>query len=370
MTALSANQESLDESHWSRDVAGVSQIFYSHSFPEVLSTQPDNFASKVKYRLVLKKMLRKSKGTPYDRALFDEGSFKEALSESIESIQPDIVVVTGAPFLLLKYAADLRKQFPQVLFVADFRDPWTWGASYGYQQLSPKRLHYEKEMEQKVCDTFDLIVSPWPEIIAKLKQSCPTNSTKMQVLSHGFDPDDLNQGQVAMHADSVEKILIYGGTIYEDFIPYLEQFGKEVEASNRIRIHIYSSEKKRLGAIPGIELFDPLPSAQFFQKAREADWLLFPIPERLKNGVPTKLYEYAALGKPILAFGSSGEVSNFIQEKGMGCYLRKEDDLESVVNTEITISSDKKWIKEFSIDQISKDFLEMTDAIKRKDNGA
>lgn len=360
VTALSADIKSNAESNWNRDVEGVEHITYAHNFPEVLSTNPQSVAAKLKYKLALKSMQRKSKGTPYDRALLDKEAFQNALSSQIEKDKPDVVVVTGAPFLLLAYAAELRNKFPETFFVADFRDPWTWGEAYGYSELDSKRLKYEQGLQKFVCEQFDFICSPWPEIIEQLKILYPSQSSKMQVLPHGYDADEMIVGQVAMSDQSSEKVLLYGGTIYQGFEKRIEDLSRLIlDNSVKCRVEIYTDDKLNLKGIDGVEILDPLPSAQFFQKAREADWLLFLIPEHAKDGVPTKLYEYAALGKPVLAFGFEGKLSRFIEEKKLGRFVKDLSEVPAILESGFKRDHSNLWYREFSIESIAKDFMSM-----------
>lgn len=358
VSVISADLGPSKNSNWTQDVRNVKHSAYPHKFPSVLSSDPKSVVEKLSYRLALKSMLLKSKGTPYDRALLDKEAFQKKLKSELFEFRPDILIVTGAPFMLLVHAAEFRADFPNTIFVADFRDPWTWGTSYGYRELSPKRLNFEKSLEKKVCEIFDVVTSPWPEIIEKLQSAYPSESKKMMVLSHGYDPDDLHGGQVSFGEISSTKKILYGGTIYEGMEAQLKAIGQVASTNaDQISVDVYTSVISQIEHIAGIDAKKSLPSVAFFQKAREADWLLFPIPKHLKDGVPTKLYEYAALRKPVLAFGHKGKVSQFIEENGMGVFIDNFENIPSVLMDNMKFSSDGKWFKPYAFESIVSSFL-------------
>lgn len=365
VSVISADLGQTKNSNWTQDVRNVKHSTYPHKFPAVLSSDPSTVVKKMSYRLALKRMLRKSKGTPYDRALLDKVSFQEKLKSELSDKHPDILIVTGAPFMLLVYAADLKADFPETTFVADFRDPWTWGTSYGYKALSPKRLAFEKGLEQKVCEVFDVITSPWPEIIEKLKLAYPSGANKMKVLSHGYDPDDVQGGQVAFGESPTTKKILYGGTIYDGMVEQLIAIGQIALAhTDEFTVDIYASSVSQIEGVEGIDVKSSLPSVEFFQKAREADFLLFPIPEHLKDGVPTKLYEYAALRKPVLAFGHKGKVSDFVEQNGMGVFIESFKDIPSFINENKKFTSDGVWFKAYAFESIVSSFLSEINQLK------
>lgn len=357
---LTAEKPVDSESSWAADTIEIPVHTYPHHFPAILDKKPKGLIEKIAYRSALFTMNRKSNGSPYDRALGDEKAFLKKLLELLDFQEFQCVIVSGPPFRLLNYTAGLIARFPQIVFVADFRDPWTWGEGYGYRHLPLERLRFEKDMERKVLDTFNLICSPWPEIVRKLQRKYPDDAEKVFELSHGFDPSDIPDVSEDNSVKSGKLKLVYGGSLYEDAsrsISNLINFaGQNPE---RIELDIYSNEEWNGNYQSGsVHFHKPVSSREFFAISQKADLLIFFIPEHLKNGVPSKLYELAAMKVPILVLGRKGTVSEFIENRKLGIFLAEGDSLDILFEKSFIPEAHQNWLNDYTIDSISRRFAE------------
>jgi len=339
-------------SPWTGDVAKVSLRTYEHSFPKVVEQFPKNITERVTYRLQLAKLKKISQGTPYDRALLDEASFKEVFLKELEEFQPDITIVTGAPFYLLHYAVGFKKQFPETKFVADFRDPWTWGSSYGYSELSEKRLAYEKSLERTVVCRYDLIISPWPSIVENLKDLYPDCSSNIQLLEHGYDPDDFtNSSKKSSGYD-----LIFGGTIYSGMEQTLRDLLNYSE--NKLKVGVFSNDLEKLNVSASHASLSPLiASVEFFNLVSNSKAVLMLIPKHMKDGIPSKLFEYAYLGTPILAVGYRGALSEFVESNNFGVFIDNLNELDKSVRALSNTKNDRKVLLNYNFENLTKKLL-------------
>jgi len=333
---ICADLHAEKNSPWKNDVAQIPLYTYKHSFPRVVEQFPKGIIEKLNYRIKLGMLKRMSQGTPYDRALLDEGSFKELLLNRLETFKPDALIVTGAPFYLLHYAIGLKDQFPETKFIADYRDPWTWGSSYGYSDLSETRLNHEKSLEENVVHNYDLVTSPWPSIVKKLRLLYPEKVEQIQLLEHGYDPDDFEDLQSKLPAGKYD--LIFGGTIYPKTEKILEEIIKLF--STEIEMGIFSNDLEKLNIKDkGAHLSGLIDSKKFFKTVAGSRAVLMLIPRHMKDGIPSKLFEYAYLGTPILAIGSRGELSSFIELNNFGIF---QDDIANLPATLKELSNKEK----------------------------
>lgn len=358
---ISADMPTETDSSWTADVDGIPVFRFKTSFPASLKMQPARLIDKVRYRMALRKMVLKTKGTPYDRAALDQLAFRSLFSQRMEKFNPDVIIATGAPFDLLYFAAIELENHPDVLSLADLRDPWVNGSAFGYSALSERRLKIEKEKEAKVVDTFDLVTMPWPENIAELKQRHPDHTEKLSVLPHFFDGDDLKEdGKVEEPPD-----LIYGGAIYdglESTLAELSAFAKanglktEVRTSSRVETSIQNEHFKVL---------PPLSSKDFFARVKAARFSLLFLPEGKRYGL-TKLYELAACEKPILAIGKESNLSETIEKNALGRFVRADhltEDLAKAIAEEKSFEPNREWSKNHSLLKITSDLI---DFLKRR----
>ena len=354
---VSADLPEAADSPWTADVKGISVFRFNTSFPKSLKTQPARLIDKVRYRMALRKMVWKTKGTPYDRAALDQLAFRSLFSQRMEKFHPDVVIATGAPFDLLYFTAKELSNHPDLLSLADLRDPWVNGSAFGYSALSERRLKIEREKEAKVVDTFDLVTMPWPENIAELKQRHPDHTEKLAVLPHFFDGDDIKAGgKVESPPD-----LIYGGAIYdglESTLAELSAFAKanglktEIRTSSRVEASI---QNEHFNVLP------PLASKDFFARVKASRFSLLFLPEGKRYGL-TKLYELAACNKPILAIGKESNLSETIEENALGSFVRADhltEDLAKAIGKEKSFTPNQEWSENYSLSKITSDLMDL-----------
>ncbi|MCA1752605.1 MAG: hypothetical protein LC670_12625, partial [Flavobacteriales bacterium] len=301
---------------------------------------------------------------PYDRALYDEVAFLKALKEQLVRKKPDTVFITAAPFRLPWYTLKLRALFPEVKFVADFRDPWTSGVTFGYSTLSGKRKKFEEEAEAAVVAGFDLITTPWETLADELAGKYPEAKDRIKLLPHCYDTDEVVRNRVS-HATDIPKI-VYGGNLYQGLDPFYRMLS-EGAADGAFEVDMWSPDVPKSVADAAHERFrihSPVASRTFFAEAARADWLLYPIPAFLRNGSPTKLFEYAATGVPILAFGESGSLSETITGRGLGIFMSEvetADNLRRIVTSLPDLQTDAAWIEAREAGNVTRNLIKMTD---------
>ncbi len=342
---------------WNKDVEGIATKTFPSNYPVILEVVPSSIIEKLQYRRALRKVKKASQGSPYDRALLDRESFLRRMCVSIDSFNPEYLVVTGGPFLLLKYTLDLIQDFPRIKFVADFRDPWTWGEAFGYKYLTGKRLQFEQDTEKSVCEKFDLITTPSEEIKHRLQKKYPDSGDKIHVLSHGFDMDDLGE-DVVPNGDG--GYLIYGGNVYQGAEEELVEIARVAFQKMGIETKVYTSSVNIRSNAEGLTVLPSIPPNQFYQKVKESKAVLFPIRENFKDGVSTKLFEFAACQKPIIAFGLGGELSRLIEEKGLGRFLESPELIVECIND--LSATESNWYLNFEFSKVTDQLLNLLEA--------
>ena len=351
---ISAELPPSSQQLWVNDVEGIEQYHYPHKYPDILSKNPGNILQKIQYRVAYTRAMLKADGTPYDRALYDEKVFLELLESRLKEFKPQTLIITSPPVNLVFYAAKIRNKYPEVKFIADFRDPWLDGDYYGYANLRLKALQAEEAKENFVVQHYDKILSPWPLVVGGFTTRYPDFTSKFELLSHGWDRDDiLGKGKPEIELD-----MIYGGNLYKGFEPLLGFLARYAHEKN-IKIEVYAGSEvpqQILNTQGNFRVRNSIPVQDFFARIRQSQQLLLLIPEVLKDGFPTKLLEFAATGKGIVAVGYAGTLSELIVKKGLGSFValdRLEEDFENARKALSKLSPDRKWIKDHEINQIT-----------------
>ncbi|MEZ4800865.1 MAG: hypothetical protein R2809_14035 [Flavobacteriales bacterium] len=301
--------------------------YLPHFYPKVLDSYPKSIWSKIKYRFWNTLLKIYSKGTPYDKALFFKRRIMKMALTIIQKNKIENVIVSGAPFRLCYYMASLKSRIPNL--IVDFRDPWTWGPNYGYSSLSSVRTKAEKNMQDLTISNADIILAPVDVMRNELQSQYPKHSSKIKLLPHGFDANQIRQRQKESRISTSTLRLIFIGTLYEGIGDYFREIAKAIKASqDPIYLDIYSDslkyqevfEEYKLGKT-NVNYHRPVPPKELFEMLGEYDFVLLVHPPYGKDNISTKFYEIAYSGTPILYIGEKGETSNFVTESQLGIYL-------------------------------------------------
>ncbi|NEN24052.1 glycosyltransferase family 4 protein [Cryomorpha ignava] len=355
---ISAKLPESSSQLWLDDAKEIKQYHYRNKYPAILSKTPSNIFQKLSYRWSLTKAMLKADGTPYDRALYDEKAFLEILEERLTAFNPHALIVSSPPVNLVFYAAKIRSKYPEIQFIADFRDPWLDGDFYGYGNLRTKALEAEKAKENFIVGEYDKIVSPWQLVVDGFKNRYPAKKSKFRLLPHGWDQDDIQIDKKL----KPELDLIYGGNLYKGFEPLLA-FLFRFSADKRLRIEVYSKSevpKRLLNSRGDMKVRNAIPVKDFFNRIQQTKNLILLIPEGLKDGFPTKILEFAATGKPIIAVGYAGTLSEQIIQKGLGTFValdKLETEFEPALKRLSKFKPDLTWIENHRLDKITNELV-------------
>jgi glycosyltransferase involved in cell wall biosynthesis len=233
------------------------------------------------------------------------------LKKYIEENAIDAIVSTGPPHSMHLIALGLKKHFPTIKWIADFRDPWTEIDFYHELQLTSWADIKHKRLEKKVIESADevlVIGNKMAEQFSKLKEN-------VSFIYNGFDEDDFPKNS---NAESKDFTIVSVGSMnkdrhHEEFWMALEELIKEHPSEfNSISIklvgNVDSSVKtyvSKLSISNSIQFINYLSHDKAIEEMQQARLLYLPI-----NNVPSanyivtgKVFEYMAVSKPILCIG-------------------------------------------------------------------
>ena len=320
-----------DKSVWSEEVN--SRDIFVHAlprvYPQILLTQPSNFFEKLQYRKALNAVKKKYKGTPYDISLGWETHLVPKLNELAKKHPIEWVFATGAPWDMLSVVAEWKKEHPAIKYWADFRDPWLNARNYGMPFLSPEKKKEEEKKAESVIQCADVLSAPAMQILEHFSSLnlIPSKNTKIFHLKHFHSEPKLTEQSFGF--SSTEIIIEYGGEIYLDTEPYLEQLAKDLTKLRefdpalyeRLNINFHSSSFNKIKAIfkhhPCVRISDSI-GKKIEDRIAQAHWCMILLADHNKDFFTTKYFEYQTLGTPYLYLGASGEVLKSIEEENRG----------------------------------------------------
>ena len=322
-------------SPWDKDIEAFKENIYrvhnSENIKPFFQTKlPNNFFEKVKWKFSYYMWEAKKNNLPgnfNDPSFNCEDIYLEKAIEIIKSKNINTVVLSVGPFKYSSILIELKKQFPAIKFVIDYRDYWE--DSLG--GLSDNQKKTELELQQKVVSRVDLIMSPNLEMQNYFASTFKKDS---YCLPHCFDHTDfVLQKRNSQSPTSVS--LIYGGAFYseiEENIDLIKKFIDQLSVSKSVTADFYVSIKgfeKEL-THPVIKRFDFIDSQKYFEKVNEADFAILILPPNRVNAMSSKFFELLAMRKPILYFGGAGAVSDFLIKNNLGFHITSNNIIEQV----------------------------------------
>ena len=325
--ALSDTEKSV----WSEEVNSRSIFVHAlpRVYPQILLTQPSKFFEKLQYRKALNAVKKNYKGTPYDISLGWETHLVPKLNELAKKHPIEWVFATGAPWDMLRVVAEWKKEHPFIKYWADFRDPWLNARNYGMPFLSPEKKKEEEEKTQSVIQHANVLSAPAIQILEHFSSLnfIPPDNKKFFHLKHFHSEPKLTEQSFGF--SSREITIEYGGEIYLDTEPFLEEMSKDLTKLResdpalyeRLQLNFHSTSFEKIKAIfkhhPCVRISDSI-GKKIEDRITQAHWCIILLADHNKDFFTTKYFEYQTLGTPYLYLGAKGEVLQTIENENRG----------------------------------------------------
>jgi glycosyltransferase involved in cell wall biosynthesis len=262
------------------------------------------------------------------------------------------IVTTSPPHSTQLIGLRLKKQFPQIKWIADFRDPWT--DIFYYDMFYPTLLSdsLNRRMEKSVLREADILTAAGYFLGKSKAGEYGVDPTKIMPLLNGFDEDDFKGKEPARLPLFT---ITYAGAINERYPvgSFITAVKSLISDSRKVMIRFIGSADDTIINLFSNEL--PAVNLQFMPYADhnrviehmlESNMLLLVIPDHKKNKtiIPGKLFEYIRSGNPVLSIGpANSDVAVILEKTGAGMNFLP-DDYEGMLKY-ITSVMDKQPVK-------------------------
>jgi glycosyltransferase involved in cell wall biosynthesis len=284
-----------------------------------------------------------------DHLLIPDGQITWVLPALVAALRmlrraPVAALYSTSPPSSAHLLALLLKRLTALPWLADFRDSWTddpLDLALGRRRL---RMALERRLERRVLRAADLVVAATSLSAELLRSSCTGAEDKVRVITNGFDPEDIGpRTAIPPLAAGSPVRLVHTGAFSASHpdrspAPLFEALRRLVEADKAwaSRLHLTlvgaltaaeAAGAQPLQRVGMVALAGQVPRRRALELQSWAHVLVLvdhPRPWPATN-VPGKLYEYLAVGRPILALCGPGMAEQLIRELGAGRCVPPDD---------------------------------------------
>lgn len=248
----------------------------------------------------------------------------------------DAVVTTGPPHSLHLIGLGIKKDFPDLKWIADFRDPWTEISYYKHLKLTKSSDRKHRDLEKQVFKNADITLATSFTDAENFRKK----GANAVCITNGFDVDF----SAAEKSHSQKFTLSYVGvleqlrnpqilwTVLNELIHENPDFAENFELKfvgridDKILTHLQASKLSR--NINNLGYLSHDKAAQ--EMAKSTLLLITNFPEAASKGIiPGKVFEYLATGKQILSFGpEDADVAKILTETNAGKHFGFSDKTE------------------------------------------
>ena len=261
----------------------------------------------------------------------------EYLKKYLKENQFDAFVTTGPPHSMHLIGLELKKEFPTLKWIADFRDPWTEISYYKHLKLSKAADQKHRNLEQKVFETADVTLATSYSDAENFRKK----GANAFCITNGFDRNEITEN---VAQNNSKFTLSYIGVLEQLRNPEVlwkvlnELVSQNEDFKNALELKFVGSiDDKILSEIERSELkylvnnLGYLSHSEANIEMANSDLLLITnFPDDSSKGIiPGKIFEYLATRKQIVSFGpKDSDVKNILEETKAGKHFSYDDESE------------------------------------------
>ncbi len=270
----------------------------------------------------------------------------------------DAIITTGPPHSMHLIGLGLKRALG-IMWIADFRDPWTDIDYYGQLTLTKWADRKHHRLERDVLRAADKVITvswSWAKDLATL------GGREVDVITNGYDPDDVPSPPVPVD-DAWSLVHIGSMSATRDSPGLWKQLAElvktDAEFAKRFKLRFVGpvdlsiiDSVTAVGLGDHIERLGRLSHEEAMREMQRARVLLLPINDTPNSAgtLPGKVYEYLSVGRPILAVGpSDGDIAKVL---GEGCLLvgrsAADIELEKIRSLFLAINEDRPERSKYS----------------------
>lgn len=286
-------------------------------------------------------------------------------------------IISTWPITAHLVAKELKSKY-RIPWIADFSHLWSQGYNYQYGKI---RNCIDRKLELKTISHADALTTISTYFADKLRELHQTKS--IYSITHGFDPSIINTPASPL----TDKFTIrYTGNIYpikqnpsKLFRSLRELIDNNIIDRKDIEVSFYGGkygwlrkESEDFGISDIVHQHDFISQSSAVEKQRESQVLLHLgwDDNEIKGFYTSKIFEYLAAQRPILAVGGASDevVSDLILATKAGLYSKEVKDIKEFIKTfyleykkdgKVSYNGDIKEINKYSHREMARKFADI-----------
>lgn len=286
-------------------------------------------------------------------------SARKTAAKIVRDGKVDLIYTTSSPYSAHLMGLHLKKLFPGIPWVADFRDEWMNNPYLLDNPHCKPRMRIESSMERQVLETADCLITNTPfmldNFINNHRELLLEN--KFFTIPNGFDPEDFSEASVAA-PNNIRFTITYTGALYgrrkpDTFFAALSSLIRSgeidkntisVQFTGHFHIDRLKQQVEREGLQGAVEFSSYIEHDECIKRLTGSDCLLL-----IEGGgrgseafFTGKIFEYINAGRPILAnIPFNGAAAQVIRDTATGL-VSDCDDVDTTAANLLTFY--KSWL--------------------------
>lgn len=317
---------------WLEDT--VHPDIHVHSIKNRESVSPKGFSQRIANKLFFSLSKLKTRANYADQSLWWNGKALACAKQLLARTPVDYLIVSCPPYHPLFEFSSLKKDYPGMKLVLDYRDIWIIrqeGKGF-FAHLDNKRFEAEKQKELQALSHADLIFTVADDMSDSLRQQA--THKPILTLPNGFDEEDFSEHATLKtdYARAGKLNLLFAGSLVVDSNPYAIPFFKALADIRKehpalyakLNFCIFGTVNPAIQKIIDDEELDcvvfhkPVSSKLIGSLYRQFDYLLLFLIPYYTYAFISKFFDYLPVRKPVLSVSEKGRFSEFLEANRLG----------------------------------------------------
>jgi hypothetical protein len=249
------------------------------------------------------------------------------LKNYLKKTKVDIIITTGPPHSVHLIGLHLHKSL-KIPWVADFRDPWTSTDLHTALKLTRYAKKKHLRLESQVLRSADHVIAVGPDMKEEFLR---IGAKDITVISNGYDESDFDTEDVTL---DTKFSLVHLGTLPVTrnssalWKALSDKSADDKQFASDLRINLLGSvafkvinDLESFGLKNNLDVTQFVPHREGMKILKKSQVLLLLINKSInaKGVITGKIFEYLAIGRPILLIGPlEGDAAKILKETGGG----------------------------------------------------